>query len=188
MIDKTMQFLQEQLNGYLRQRFPGESELAVLSGIANPDGTPSDKIANKVVLTLINVERESVASNSSARYRPDGDAMARITPPLNINLLILVSASFDSNYTDSLKALSSVLRFFQGHPIFTRQTAANLPDSLERLSVEWTDMDLQSIYNLWSVLGGRYMPSVVYKARMIIISDAWIADDVPVITATDTEL
>mgnify|MGYP001049091275 CR=1 FL=1 len=188
MIEKTMPFLQEQLNGYLSQRYPGEPELAVLSGIANADGSPSDKIANKIALTLINVERESVASNSSARYRSDGDAMARITPPLNINLLILVSANFEGNYADSLKTLSSVLRFFQAHPIFTRQTAAGIPDSLERLTVEWTDMDLQSIYNLWSVLGGRYMPSVVYKARMIIISDAWIADDVPVITGTDIDV
>lgn len=188
MIDKTMQFLLDELNGYLKQRYPGETELAVLSGIAVADGSTSDKIANKIVMTLINIERESIASNSSARYRADGDAMARITPPLNINLLILISANFENNYSDNLKILSSVLRFFQAHPIFTRQTAAGLPDALERLTVEWTDMDLQSIYNLWSVLGGRYMPSVVYKARMLIINDAWIADDVPVITGTSVDL
>ena len=187
MIDQTMAFLLGELNNYLGARFPDSPNLAVLEDIVQNSGTGAEEIENKLVVTLVNVEREPIAANTAKMYRQTGDVAKRIPQPLNLNLVFMIAANFPENYTDSLKVLSSAIAFFQAMPLFTAQSNPNFPDALERLSVEWRELDLQASHNLWTVLGGRYRPSVVYKARMLIIDDAFIGADVPIITATDVE-
>ncbi len=182
MIDKTLTFLLGELNAYLFNRFGDDRAHAVLSAIVKQDGTVPEETANKIVLTLINIEREAAAANAAPQYRVEQDSLARVSPPLNVNLLLLISASFEANYAESFKLLSAVLGFFQSRPVFTPQSAPDLPRELEKLSFHWVDMDLQAINNLWSVLGSHYLPSVVYKARMLTIQDAWIQDLAPPIT------
>ncbi|MFK8016021.1 MAG: DUF4255 domain-containing protein [Gammaproteobacteria bacterium] len=108
--------------------------------------------------------------------------------PLNINLTLLLSANYEKNYAGGLKMLSLVMRYLQAHPLFTRQNAPALPVPLERLAVEWHDLNLESLNNLWSVMGGSYRPSVVYKLRMLVIEDDWLGDDLPVITGADVSV
>ncbi len=182
MIDKTLTFLLGELNAYLFNRFGDDRAHAVLSAVVKQDGTVPEETANKIVLTLINIEREAAAANAAPQYRVEQDSLARVSPPLNVNLLLLISASFEANYAESFKLLSAVLGFFQSRPVFTPQSAPSLPRELEKLSFHWVDMDLQAINNLWSVLGSHYLPSVVYKARMLTIQDAWIEDVTPPIT------
>ena len=38
---------------------------------------------------------------------------------------------------------------------------------LENLSIEIVDMSMDALSNLWSMLGAKYMPSVLYKIRML---------------------
>ena len=188
MIDKTLTFLLDELNAFLFNRFGDDRAHAVLSAVVKQDGTVPEETANKIVLTLINVEREAAASSTAPQYRRENDNVARVSPPLNINLLLLVSASFDANYAESFKLLSATLGFFQSNPVFTPQSAPAFPAELERLSFHWVDMDLQAINNLWSVLGSHYLPSVVYKARLLTIQDAWIKDVTPPITGTGVKM
>lgn len=188
MIDKAMNFILRGLNGYLGARHHADEDHVVLSSPTLVDGAPAEDLANKVILSLINIEREGVSANSSQQYRTEAGKSVRAKQPLNINLILLISANYENNYPDGLKMLSLVLQYFQAHPLFTRQTAADLPDPLERLAIEWRDLDLQSLHNLWSVLGGHYLPSAVYKARMLVLEDAWIGDDAPIITGTSVDI
>lgn len=187
MIDKTMAFLLGELNAYLAARFPASANLAVLDDIVQETGTGGEDIENKLVVTLVNIEREPIAANTAKMYRQTGDVAKRIPQPLNLNLVFMIAANFPENYPDSLKVLSAAIAFFQSAPLFTPQANPQLPDALERLSVEWRELDLQASHNLWTVLGGRYRPSVVYKARMLIVDDAFIGADVPIITGADVE-
>jgi hypothetical protein len=38
------------------------------------------------------------------------------------------------------------------------------------------------LHNLWSSVGAKYLPSAVYKVRMITLPDGWVTERVPVIT------
>lgn len=38
---------------------------------------------------------------------------------------------------------------------------------LEKLSIEIVDMSMDALSNLWSLLGANYMPSVLYKIRIL---------------------
>lgn len=187
MIDKTLSFLLGELNAYLYNRFRDDRARAVLSAVVKQDGTVPEETTNKIVLTLINIEREAAAANAAPQYRGERDNLARVSPPLNVNLLLLISASFEANYAESFKLLSAVLGFLQSKPVFTHQNAPRLPRELEKLSFQWVDMDLQAINNLWSVLGSHYLPSVVYKARLLTIQDAWIQELTPPITGVGVE-
>ena len=186
MIDRTLAFLTDALNAYLRTRFPSSAELSVLGTVAREPGVSGEDIRNRLVVTLVNIEREPTAGNARPSLRMGADSARRVPQPLNLNLILLLSANFPENYADSLKVLSAAIAFFQSHPLHTRQSSPGLPEGLDRLSVEWRDLDLEAIHNLWSVLGGNYMPSAVFKARMLVVDQDFIGTDVSIITSTDT--
>ena len=96
MIDTTLLLLRDQLNAYLGTRYGGREPHVVLSALANLDGTTPSGIDNKVVLTLVNIERES-AAGPGAQLKPENGGFTRISPALHLNLYVLVSAAFGNN-------------------------------------------------------------------------------------------
>lgn len=186
MIDKALNFLLDEINGFLGRRFQSSEELAVLSSLANPDGTIPLNIENKLVLTLANVEREG-AAGASGESRLVGPR-PRVSPPLHLNLYLLVAANFGNNYRESIKFLSQAVAFFQASPVFTPERSSAFPREMERLTVDLMNMDLAFLYNLWSALGAKYLPSVVYKVRMLTVQEAWMTDLVPGVAGTDTKV
>ncbi|MDD9716296.1 DUF4255 domain-containing protein [Dinoroseobacter sp. PD6] len=187
MIDATLKFLTAMLNEELRTRFAAASDLVALESVARDPGAGGEETANRLVLTLVNIEREGTAGNTGRVYREEGGVARRAPQPLNINLIFLLSANFPDQYADGLRVLSAGIGAFQARPLFTPQSDPTLPEGIERLSVEWRDLDLQSIHNLWTVLGGTYLPSAVYKARMLVVEDGFVGTDVSRITSTAVE-
>jgi hypothetical protein len=187
MIDQTLSFLTGELNAYLRARFTAPGDLAALASVVREPGATADETTNKLLITLVNIEKEGTANNTSKRYRTEGGDTRRVPQPLNLNLVFLLSSHFPESYDTGLKVLSAGIGFFQANPLHTPQSSPEMPDGIERLSVEWRDLDLQSIHNLWTVLGGRYQPSAVYKARMLIVEDGFVGTDVSIITGTSVE-
>ena len=182
MIDKAMNFIVGEINNLLSTRFQNNENLAVLSSLANPDGSLPPGIENKIVLSLINVEREASANGSSWPMRQLQEGFARVSPPLGLNLLVLVTASFSSNYGEALKVLSNVVGFFQSKPSFNAQSSATFPSGLEKLSLELVNLSIHEVNNVWSILGAKYMPSVAYKVRMLVVQENWMAERVPAVT------
>jgi len=183
MIDKTLTFILGEINTLLSNRYQSGENPAVLSSLCNPDGTVPAAIENKIVLSLLNVEREAAANGSSWPMRAEGNGFGRVSPPLGMNLLVLVTACFQTNYAEGLKLLSSVMGLFQGKPGFNAQNTAGFPQGVDKLSVEMVNLTLHEINNIWSVMGAKYMPSVAYKVRMLVIQENWLAERVPAVTA-----
>lgn len=187
MIDQTLKFIQEQLNTALKLRFAKDEDLVILSGLTELNGAIPEGISERVVITLINIEREIVAPSGAPQLQLNEQGFSRTAAPLHLNLYLLLSMSF-KHYPTSMEFLSAVLGFFQTHNLFTPQGFQGFPASLEKLSFDMVSLDMQGLNNVWNVLGGKYQPSVIYKARMITIQDAWVLDEVPEITAIDTKL
>lgn len=180
MIDKTLNFLAAELNGFLGARFPSKEEHAVVAGLSASDGTSAAKIENRLVLSLVNIERETAASAIGITARSDG-SYARYQPPLHLNLYVLVSASFNSNYGQALQFLGIALGFFQARTNFDALSGAGFPPELDRLSVEIVSLSIQELNNLWAILGTKYLPSALYKVRMLTLQENWMAGAVPAI-------
>lgn len=165
MIHEVVPIIADELNDFLDSRFGTAEDPVILSNILNQDGSIAISGNDKIIVSLINIERDG--TNQLARS--GGDL------PVNINLYVLFSSYF-TNYAESLKFLSGVIGFFQAYPSFMIE--GNL------VRVELYNPDLKEIGNLWSAIGAKYLPSVMYKFRTLSIDEGNISDNIPPVAST----
>jgi len=187
MIEPTLKYLSDALDSELRKLVGAGEPVVRLGSPGKQSGNAAGDGDNQILMTLINLEREGTARNTAQTVRQIEGATVRVVQPLNLNLIVLVSARFPDAYDQSLKALTGVVAFFQANPVFTPASAPGLPVGLQRLTVEWRDTDLQAMHNLWSALGCDYLPSVAYKVRMLVVDDLLGGPEADIITGIGVE-
>ncbi len=119
-------------------------------------------------ITLINVEEETALRNLPHVERVAGETRRR-EPPAHLNLYLLFAFEFQT-YAASLLRLSQTIEMFQSKRSFSQMNERPgnpFPANLERLNFELYNLNFEALNNLWSVMGGAYFPSVVYKMRII---------------------
>lgn len=164
MIYSVLNTISDKLNAYLKTRFGIAEDKAILSNIVNQSGNPAIAEVDKMVITLVNVQEETVSSRKNS-----SDYGRR---PINLNMYVLISAYFDdNNYPEALKFLSACLSFFQANNVFSPANTPDLHPNIDKLTFEIVNQDLQNQSHLWGTLGGKYMPSVIYKVRMITLKE-----------------
>jgi hypothetical protein len=165
MIQEALTYTVGQLNTFLG----AISDAAVLGNIsyAQDNDAEANAMTNKVVLSLINIEQDRM-SQDPWPYKYQGTTLYKQNPAVNLNLYLLFSANFET-YSDGLAAIDKVVEFFQNTGYFTTETNPDLPVGLNRLIFDMFSVDLDLVHHLWSMLGSKYMPSVVYKMRMVSI-------------------
>jgi len=174
MINESLQFIADELNKYLVLKMgpANEPPRLVLGNVSRLfDGeVAAAGLTNKVILSLVNVEEDRVAKQQENFERMDVSTRYK-SPQLYLNLYILFSAN-RSGYTDSLQHLSYILQFFQFQNVFTPITHPKLNDyRIEKLCVDLCTLNFEQVNHLWSTLGGKYIPSVLYKVRQITIDE-----------------
>jgi hypothetical protein len=80
------------------------------------------------------------------------------------------------------------MAFFQAKHSFNAQNSAAFPASMEKLSVELVNLSIHEINNVWSILGAKYMPSIAYKVRMLVMQENWITERVSALSTPATEV
>ncbi|MCR9173721.1 MAG: DUF4255 domain-containing protein [bacterium] len=173
MIDEALHIVSEQLNQFLKLRFDLTENMVTLSYVVNQDGSVAKDEKNKIIFSLLDISEE-VYTNGSGQYRntPNGEYIAR--PNMHLNLQVGFFAYFNpSNYNEALKFVSAVIQFFHSKPAFTQQNTPILSDrGIEKLQFEMVHLDSNTKNNLWATLGAKYMPSVVYRVRAVLVEDA----------------
>lgn len=188
MIDKALSFILSELNGHLAANFPSLEPHAVMSTLSLPDGSAPEEIDNKIVLTVANVGRETAAFAPQIPQSVHGGQRTSLSTPLNLNVYLLVSGSFRRNYIEALRLLSSALSFLHVKSVFTPQNSAGFPTDLERLTSELVNLSMADLQNLWACQGAKYLPSALFKLRMISIQDQQITGREPVISGSDARM
>lgn len=177
MISKALNLILSQINQYI-EPVAGADE-AVLGNIALNEAPDQNGLKNKVILSLVNVEEESTMKNT-LNYQKVGGKVSYKEPSVNVNLYLLFSAHYPQAYDTALKRLSDVIRFFQHRKKFSINDASPLPDALDPnnpddmelyLTAELYTMTFEQINHLWGSLGGKQMPFVMYKLRLVMIRD-----------------
>ncbi|SCY15396.1 DUF4255 domain-containing protein [Desulfoluna spongiiphila] len=187
MLHHAIEHITGSLNGYLRGVFDLPQDVAVMSGILDQDGSIEAQIHNKLVVSLVNIEKEQVP----AAFIRQGSKETGLTnigfPPIHLNAYVLVSAYFPgSNYAEALKFISYAALFFQGNPVFTRENSPELNGDIEKLVMDIENLNLRDLSSLWSVISGRYLPSIVYKMRIITIDSRGIGKQVTSLSGVDS--
>lgn len=167
MIDVSLAFVRQVLDQYMVTSFAQEPGTVVLNNLTSPDGGMPPKNQNKLVLTLVNLEYETNRQYYGG-LRPGQEVLARVNPALLFNLDVLVSANFD-DYGEALKLLTATIAFFQEHLALTRDSYPLMPVGLNMLKFEIENSPSTKTHNLWTALGAKYLPSIIYKIRHVAI-------------------
>lgn len=187
MIDAAVSHIANQLNQYLRTNFELTEDIVVVSNITEQDGTVGTHTDNKLLLFLVNIEKDTLPQQQNGNNSGRIDRANVGFPPVHLNLYLMFAGNFGgNNYMEALKFISHTISFFQRRPLFDHQITPDLDPQIEKLTMQIENMDLRDLSNLWGVLSGKYLPSVLYKARIISFQTGDIQTQVP--TATEPQI
>jgi hypothetical protein len=172
MLDIAMTFLRDQLQAYMVARTGAgatDAPTVNLTPLVNDQGRYA--IAqNTVGLTLVNVEEERTFKAQLPTYvTVNGHQVAR-EPEVHLNLHVLAAVNF-ANYGVGLRSLSLVIAFFQAHPGFMPDDFPSLDPRIGSLSTELYSLSYEQLNQLWAFVGGKQLPSVVYRVRAVTVQD-----------------
>ncbi len=157
-----------------------------LANIANLETDAIGNLDDKVIITSVNIEEESSLKNLSNRVRGPFGNIDYVNPPVYLNLYLLFCVTFDKGdldaYETALHRLSLIIQFFQAKKVFTVgnsphssiSTATNIDEEIKtelRLSLELYTLTFEQINHLWGSLGGKQVPFVMYKVRIVKVQE-----------------
>jgi len=203
VIEKALILLREELSAYLVAQ--GDPASVIIENIGLFETEQGADLQNNIIISMVNIEEESSFKNGQTFSKwPDGKARYE-NRPIYLNLYVLFTANFtggappNNGYVQALKRLSLVIEFFQGKDVFTPASSSiPLPAELSdlgnpdvaslKLNMEMYTLTFEQINHLWGSLGGRQIPFVMYKVRMVAITDRSVRREVPLIEEVETNL
>lgn len=132
-------------------------------------------LTGKAILSLVNVEEDKVAKQQQNYVRSDSSTVYK-SPPLYLNMYILFAVN-KPEYDDCLKWLGHIMQFFQHQQVFTPITHPGLDPKIPRIVVDLFSLNFEQVNHLWSTLGGKYMPSVLYKIRQVSVDENLVVSE-----------
>lgn len=180
MLDLALKFIADEVNGYLLQRTASDFG-KLLPGYLVDDQGRWSIAEDHLGLTLVNVEEERTLREQAPRGVLLEGQLASPAPELKLNLVLMFTARFQK-YDHALRYLSHVLTFFQAQPLFTRATHPGLDARIPRLSMELLAYGPEQLNQMWAYLGGKYLPSAIYRLRLVALRDEAPGDIAPPVT------
>lgn len=188
MIEDALVFIADQLNQYLRNQLGISEDKVQLSAVTNQQGEIAVTDQNVLILSLLRAQEETLLKAGPWNTVVDGKTV-RSNPAVHLNLYVMLAAYFeDKNYREALKFLSEVVNYFQGQFLFDHQRFPGMPSSIERLQFEIYHSDFHEINYIWGMLGAKFMPSMMYKIRMITFDKAPATTVEPVTSSPDSTI
>lgn len=168
MINKALQFTCDTLGQFLKNRFDLDESRVIMNNLIDSDGSIPAINKNKLVISLINVEKETTKPFNIRNHQLGNGNFVNVNPAERFNLDILISSNFD-DYSETLKFLNAVILFFQVNTALTVNSSSAIPKGLNKLEYDIEKLDYQQMNSLWSAMGAKYQPSVIYKMRLLTI-------------------
>lgn len=202
MIHEALGLLRRELVTYLSSHgYTAAEDIVVIENIGLFESSASGvNLDDKIVFTLVNIEEESTLKNAPFVKKEFANPALYENPPVFLNLYLLITAcnkSADNNgYTDALERLSLVIAFFQSKNAFSAGgsvsggTSSFTSEDLLELTIrhEMYTLSFEQVNHLWGTLGGKQMPFVLYKLRLVAITERKVLREVPLIEEIETNL
>lgn len=181
MIHIALTYIRDLLNEHFKNEFSISENKVVLSNIVKIDGSVAQNVDGKIVFFLINLDEEAALKNNLNRSsNHENVSFATKSPTLHLNMHLLFTANFDSAiYIEGLSYLSSMIRFFQINKKIVIDNLGSSGNSKNRLNFELCKLDYAQLSHLWSAIGSKLMPSVVYKVGLVVFDDTPISRIIP---------
>ena len=179
MIAETLNIIVKLINVYISSSTTDDPLILTNISKYNDGNEFSDDLTNKLILSIVNIEEDRIAK-SPKNYVKENSLVRYKNPSTPINLTLLFAATHNS-YDTALMLVEKVIRFFQIKNVYTPSDTPDLQSlnesssvNIDKIIFEWINLNLEQVNQLWTSLGGHYMPSVVMKMRMLIIDEMQI--------------
>jgi hypothetical protein len=187
MIETSLILLRNELLNFLTGKDPAN---VVIDNIGLLETATGNTLTENIVISLVNIEEESAMKNQSPQKRPFLKSAVYQNPPVYLNLYILFTCNYSGDhYQLALRRLGYIIQFVQSRNSFSaassvaagtldlsRQGIADLEYTLELYTLTF-----EQINHLWGSLGGRQVPFVMFKMRLVAITDRSVVRVVPLI-------
>jgi len=188
----------DQLNQYIQSVEPHSTSAPTslpvkLGNIATARfaGGDNGDLSEKVVVSLVNIAEEAAVKNLQNGKIRNGQYVS-MHPVVHVNLFLLFTANFDS-YEVAINHLFRVIEFFQGRKIFKFKNSPVAGLSLQNIenmgeaeiTIELNTLSFEQLNDLWGSLGGKQMPFVLYKCRLLPIQMEQVLQHEGIITEID---
>lgn len=139
-----------------------------IANVAEFTGGSEEQHDADILISLVNIEEVRLAREQRYVVKIDDELYPK-NPAVHLDLWLLFTA-YGAGYENNIRNLQEVIAFFQKQPVFRASEIAELADDgIERLTLELVTLAFEQLQQLWSMLGGKYQPSVLYKMRMLTI-------------------
>jgi len=176
MIAEALNAIVELINVYISPSSTDDPLLLTNISKYNDGNEFSVALNDKLILSIVNIEEDRVAK-SPENYVKENSLVRYKNPAIPINLTVLFAATH-TDYEQAILLIEKVIRFFQIKHVFTPgntpalQTVNEVNNiNIEKIIFDWVNLNLEQVNQLWTSLGGHYMPSVVMKMRMFSIDE-----------------
>lgn len=166
--------LRDYLDNCFRKKENGNSDSCHVDVSLAPIEKEGQGEGEDIVITLLRVEEETSRKQQSPfRYAVDERdgkkkvVSKNVNPDVCLNLYVLIT-SHAQKYDTALAQISDVIYWMNN---------INYKDNSNEISANSLQVELQSLTSeqhnsMWQTLGGKMVPSVVYKVRMVTITAA----------------
>jgi hypothetical protein len=118
---------------------------------------------DNLLVTIVRIEEESTLKNFPNQRLVEKDGAYKLDkrfPKIHLNYYLLISCTLQ--YDKAVAVIYKTIKFFQSQRKF-EFTADE--DDIE-LNMELCSPSFEQLNNIWGMLGGKQIPSVIYKARV----------------------
>ncbi len=178
MIDQTLKLIADRLNAHLSALFSVSEELVAIGPLSDAEGKPTAESRNRLTMFVTNIAQDTVPRGSGGRG-PLSNGQNR---PFHIDIYFMLASGHDPEiYGEGLKLISAALMYFQANSTLTPRSAPDMPAGLSQLSIEIANLKAEEIGQLWGNLGGRYVPSIMFKIRSVMIDAGAVTSITPLV-------
>jgi hypothetical protein len=168
MLDVALQFLTDQLRAGLRASLGNAGFKVMLTQMADDTGDCAFA-KDSLGLCVVNLEEEPSLRNMTPGDKDFGARPFIAEPALHLSLQVLCAANF-TRPDEALGCIFEVMRFFRRFSVFTHAEFPALDPGIEIMRVESQPLNFEQRNQLWSCLGANYLPSVLYRVRLVILN------------------
>lgn len=144
-----------------------------------------------IVMSIVNIEEDKTLKNQSVYLKGTADDtnISRYRHPAQNLILSVLFSSYNkdlSKYLDGLDKLKNIISYFQqNNTFYYKNDDTELIDytaylaksevqkeNYSKVSMELVSLSMEQLNQMWSYLGSKYMPSVLYKMRLCAVQSS----------------
>jgi hypothetical protein len=165
------------------------------------DGDEFMQEKSSMILSIINIEEDKTLKNQTL-YKEyiSGNSIEKYKKPAQNLILSLLFTSYNKDqtkYAEGLDKLEYIIKYLQYNNVFyyddtnlLEQTVAteNQAKSWNKIILDLVSLKSEQLNQMWSYLGSKYMPSVLYTMRLIHIQHEDVLPTDPIIDKAKVQM